>query len=52
MAGSVKWLRANEERAAEEERGGRSKRRERTRALDEERLGEGSRGTGMKSMLV
>ena len=46
MAGSVKWLRANEEGAAEEE----AERRE--WALDEVRQGEGSRGTGMKSVLV
>ena len=36
---------ANEEEAAKEERGGRSREKS-ERALDEERLGEGSRGTG------
>ena len=50
MAGSVKWLRANEERAAEEEE--KKKRERESSALGEERLRRGSRGTGMKSMLV
>ena len=40
MAGSVKGLRVNEERAAEEEA-----ERQSEHAWDEERLGEGSRGT-------
>ena len=46
MAGSVKGLRADEEGAAEEEEA------ERACTLDEERQEEGSRGTGMESMLV
>ena len=46
---------ANEERAAKEKRGGRcTEKREGVGvcSLGEERVGEGSRGIGMKSMLV
>ena len=44
----VRGWAAKEERAGDEE----TERRERTHALGQERLGEGSRGTGMKGMLV